>query len=266
MGCILRTTLLAAAYSAAALTLLTVFFGQSAAIASPWGQEPGDIFSVSRFDYFTAQSEDQRFQRLEVNSFAEIGLPGNFTVGGKILYGTSIFGDTSTRGADTGISEIEGFVQKRIAGGELNVLALRLSGARPAQFDSGARLGLVNDGIETELRLLGGRTLAFVDQKLFATAEIAYRKRFGNGADQIRVDATIGYEPTPRWLLLADIFSITSARNEDFGGSDFDVIKLQPSVVRRFGRWGVQVGLTHEIAERNLLAGTTYFVGLRSQF
>lgn len=235
-------------------------------LASPWGQEPGGIFAVTRFDYFVANSDDQRFQRLETNSFAEIGLPGNFTVGGKVLYGTSIFDDASTRVSDTGFSEIEGFVQKRIAGGEINVLSVRLSGARPAQFDSGARLGLVNDGAETELRLLGGRTLAFVDYKVFATAEIAYRKRFGNGADQVRVDATLGYEPTPNWLLLADVFSITSVRNETLGGSDFDVIKLQPSVVRRFGRWGLQVGLTHELAERNLLAGTTYFIGLRSQF
>lgn len=236
------------------------------AIASPWGQTRGDLFTVTRADYFVGVGEMDRFQRFESNIFAEFGLSDQTTIGGKVLYGTSQFETPSRRISDSGISEIEGFVQRKVAGGELNVLALRLSAARPAEFGSGARLGVINDGAEVELRALAGRTLAFKNVKLFATSEIGYRKRFGSGADQFRADATIGYEPTQHWLVLLDVFSILSARNEASGGSDFDVLKVQPSLIRKYRRWGLQIGATHEITGRNLLRGTTYFIGLWTAF
>ena len=248
------------------LTYLAVIISATSAQASPWGQAQGDIFVVSRIDYFLAKDDLVRFERMDSNTYVEIGLPYDFTVGGKVLYGRSWFNEEFGRSSASGISELEGFVQKTVYEGDWDVFSLRLAGAKPAELDTGVRPEFAGIGPDVEARALYGKTFRDHPLKVFAGGEVAYRKRFSEGADQARADFTLGVEPTQKFLFLLDVYTIFSLRNEDPGGGDFDVVKIQPSAVYRVGRWGIQAGVNHETAGRNILEGTTYFLGLRARF
>lgn len=246
------------------------------AIASPWGQESGALFISSRSEYFRANSTlpstngigaTQRFERLESNTYAEFGLTRDILVGAKAVYGSSGIANGSGVQSATGFSEFEGFVQRRLWQGANSVGAIRLAGAAPTRFNTGVRSGLRSDGADAEIRFLYGRNLITRPVKIFNATELGYRRRFGDAADQIRLDALIGVETTSRFLMIVETFSTLSIRNENFGGADFDVFKIQPSVVMHFNpHWSLQAGLTHEAAGRGLDLGNTFFIGLWTSF
>jgi hypothetical protein len=247
----------------------------SCASASPWAREGGKLFLSTRTDYFTAKADEPlpgaidvaRFERYDSNTYIEFGLGRRFTVGGKVAYGTSTYYDGINASAGAGFSEFEGFAQRELWRNATDVFSVRLTGASTAGLDDGGRPGLVSDGIDGELRVLYGRNVFKRPFKFFAAAEAGYRRRFGDGADQIRADLLIGAEPFKRTLALIELFSTISLRNEDPGGADYDVIKFQPSIAWRMTkRWSVQGGMMKEISGRNLLTGESYFVALWSSF
>ncbi len=247
------------------VSFLTIGIGS--ADASPWGRAPGAFFLSSRFDYFSAAAAEARFERYESNTYGEIGLPAAFTIGGKVVYGTSIATGDLTPTAASGVSEAELFLQRELIRKGGSVVALKLTGASPTRFAAGARPGFVSDGADLEARVLYGATIVERPLKVFATAEAGYRRRFGDGADQVRLDGLVGVAPTPRLLFLGEVLSSVSARNEQLGGSDFDIVRAQSSAVVRFSkRWAIQGGASFEFAGRNVLLGETYFVGLWTEF
>lgn len=252
------------------------FAASSAAIASPWARADNALFVINRADYFKADLGpvntnngivDSRFERLMSNTYVEYGLTEKITIGGKALYGTSWL----TRGAATevasGFSEVEGYVQYQVLRSPAHAGAVRLAIARPAKFSSGSRPELQSDGVDVDISALYGRNIISAPVKIFATTEIGYRKRFSDSADHIRMDATIGIEPSDRVLLLFDFFSTVSIQNENVGGADFDIVKIQPSLLwRATRRWAFQIGMTEEVGSRNISSGRTYFFGLWTSF
>lgn len=243
--------------------------------ASAWGRAAGEIYVSSRASFFHATADGPiapdlaaaRFERFDSDTYTEYGLSRAVTLGGKAVYATSTYFDGTTTGSASGFSEFEGFLQVEARRGGRGALAFRLTAASPSSFDSGGRPGLVSDGADLEARVLYGRNLALSPVKIFASVETGYRRRLGAAADQIRADALIGVEPTHRLLLLVELFSSTSLRNESPGGADYDVAKIQPSIVWRLSRrYSLQAGLIHEAAGRNLMLGNAYFVGLWSAF
>ncbi|NOX83970.1 MAG: hypothetical protein GXP06_13490 [Alphaproteobacteria bacterium] len=253
-----------------------VLVASSTAAASPWARADNELFVISRADYFKADLGpvntingivDSRFERLMSNTYVEYGLTDNITIGGKALYGTSWL----TRGRDTetasGFSEVEAYIQHQAFRSSTHAGAVRLAAARPANFSSGARPELQSNGVDMDVSALYGRNMITTPVKIFTTTEIGYRKRFGGAADHIRMDATIGFEPSDRFLVLFDFFSTISMQNENIGGADFDIVKIQPSLLwRATKRWAFQAGMTEEVASRNISTGRTYFFGLWSRF
>ncbi len=244
--------------------------------ASPWSRPDGEILLISRADYFKSdlgvvniggELVDGRFERVETNNYVEFGLTEKITIGSKLFYGTSWL----TRGADvetdTGFGEIEFFAQRQVFRNGRHAGAIKIAGAVPSDASSGARPGLQSDGAGIEISALYGRTIITRPFKIFATAELGYRKRFSDAADQVRLLTTVGIEPSKRWLILLDTFSVKSAENERPGGVDYDVVKFQPAIVWRASkRWSVQAGVSEEVAGRNLALGRTYFLGLWTRF
>ena len=246
-----------------------------AAHASPWGRAPGDVFISTKSEFFSASAPstdpeapfDIRFERIDASAYVEVGLGAGLTIGGKSVYGTSTFNDGFSVFTADGVSEAEGFLQVELHRDARQVVAARLSGAAPTRFETGARPGLATDGVDLEARGLYGRTIATRPVKLFAGVEAGYRRRLGSAADQLRVDATFGVEPSRRILALLDVFSIKSLGAAEPGGADFDVVKIQPSLALRLARgWTVQAGYVNEIAGRGLLRGDTYFLGFWTEF
>lgn len=264
-----------ALFRATALAALcAALLSTNAANASPWARNQGEIFLISQARYFNTSPQDEnisRFERLESDLYLEYGLTSAFTLGAKAVYGTSWLTRAETIETVSGFSELIGFGQYQMRRGDADALSIRLSIIVPSDLEAGVRLGLQSDGVDVETAALYGRNLSSGPVKTFLALNAGYRKRFGDAADQLRAQATLGAEPGDRWLLLADIFAERSLRNETAGGADFDIVKLQPSIVYRFGkgpkrRWAAQAGVTEEIAGRNLSLGRAAFVSLWSAF
>jgi hypothetical protein len=257
--------------------VLLGFAGLTAAPAgaSPWVRDRGRLFISTRSDYFTAHASEPlpgaaapaRFERFDTNTYAELGVFPRLMIGGKVAYGTATYDDGVNASVGAGFSEFEGFVQGEIWRNDRDVFALRLAGGSTAGLDDGGRPGLVSNGADTELRALYGRNIAIRPFKMFAAAEAGYRRRWGDGADQARIDLLFGAEPIDDVLVLIEAFGTVSIRNEEMGGADYDVVKIQPSIGWRITRrWILQGGVTHEAWGRNLLTGNAYFIGLWTTF
>jgi hypothetical protein len=250
--------------------LLVALTRPEAAHASPWGREAGEIFLSSKSSYFVASGpaspDRERFERIDADVYVEWGAPFGFTAGGKALFGSSTYFDGVASYSADGVSEFEAYLQKRIAKSSHDALSLRVAGAKPTRFQSGARPDLASDGADAELRVLYGRDLVLRPVKVFATAETAYRRRFGPGADQLRADALIGIE-RGRALFLIESQMTKSLSAAEPGGTRYDLVRLQATVVYRVSkRLSVQIGGVREIAGRGVLRGKGAFAGFWTQF
>ncbi|MEO1242754.1 MAG: hypothetical protein AAFX54_12670 [Pseudomonadota bacterium] len=256
--------------------VLLSFILSGGAIASPWTRADNEFLVISRADYFKADLQpvntpdgfvDSQFQRIESNTYAEFGVTDDVMIGAKAVYGTTWL----TRGADTetatGFSEVEGFGQYQFLRSGRDAGSIRIAAAVPANFSSGVRPALQADGVDIDISALYGRNIYDNDFKVFSSIEGGFRKRTGNAADHIRLQSTIGVEPDAQWLFLLETFATVSLRNEELDGADFDVVRIQPSILWRFSnRWGLQAGAAEEIAGRNIALGRTFFIGLWSRF
>lgn len=244
--------------------------------ASPWSRDNGELLVISRADYFRSDLESVSiggvdvggtFERLESNTYLEYGVTDKLTVGGKVLYGTSWLTRGASIQSDSGFTELEAFAQHQVFRNDRHAGALKVAVGIPSGLSAGVRSGQQSDGADLEVALLYGRSLTFNPIKTFAAVEFDFQKRFSNAADQMHFLTTVGIEPNDRWIFLIDMFAVKSLRNAAPGGADFDVLKIQPTLAwRATKRFSFQLGVTKEIAGRNLDLGSTYFVGLRTRF
>ncbi|MEL6359550.1 MAG: hypothetical protein AAFR21_00590 [Pseudomonadota bacterium] len=238
------------------------------AIAAPWTRPQGDIFVETRVDYFRVNPQtDFRFERLETNQYLEVGVFPQVMIGGKLSYGQTWVTDGGTSFSASGVSEFEGFVQHTVLQNSTGVVSVKASGAIPRSIDAGVRTGLSNDGPDAELRLLGGFDIKPLPWKLFVTGETAYRRRFGNGSDEVRLDGLIGVQPSEQWLFLGEAMGSFAVGNAEDGGADYDVVRLVPSAIYRLSsRYSLRAGASFEVATRNLDPGRRVFIGLWAEF
>lgn len=260
--------------SFALICLVLIFPGTAS--ASAWSRENERLFVITRADYFTAdlgnisvsgEDVDGRFKRFETNTYLEYGVTERFMIGGKVFYGTSWLTRGDRTETASGFNEVEGFLQYQVLRNERQAVAAKIAAGIPAGFSSGARPSIQSDGADIETSLLYGRSVLFRPIKIFVAAEAGYRFRTGIAADQVRVLTTLGLEPSKRLTLLIDTFTSLSAGKGDDPITDFDVFKVQPSIVLNVtARIGFQAGITEEVTGRNLDLGRTYFIGLRTHF
>lgn len=241
------------------------------AAASPWPREQYKGFIETRSDYFLSRDTFSRFERVDGSIYTEFGLTPRITIGGKAIYGTSRLSTKTPESLQTstvtGLSEIEGFTQYTFLRREKDIFSLRAAGSRPASLSVGARPELATDGVDGDFRFLYGRTLLDKRMKLFVTTETGYRLRLGEAADQARIDFSLGFEPTRTWLILTELQSAISIKNNTPQGADFDVVKAQPSVVWRFSqRYALRVGGVIELAARGFTPGSGAFLAFWSTF
>lgn len=256
------------------LNLLSFWPAQS--FASPWAQGDNELFISSRVNYFRATGDflsstpgqaSDIFERIETDTYAEYGLTDKYTISAKAVFGSSTIRNSFEIQQASGLSELEGYIQRQLWGSERAAGAISIIGALPSRFETGVLPGIETDGASLGVRFLYGRTLIAGPRKVVATVETDYRRRFGDAADQSRVDFTLGVEATPKISLLLQSFNQLSLRNAQNDGVDFDIYKVAPSAVWHGGRrWSLQAGAIYEYAGRNVPTGTTFFLGLWTRF
>ena len=236
------------------------------ACASPWPRPPGETFIETRGEYFRTAVPDGVYRRLDSQIYVEHGAGERVLIGGKAIYGDSRLSAGAAAPGDDGFTELEAFVQYTALRRGRTVVSVRGAVIRPAEAAAGARPELVADGVDIDLRALVGRSLDAGAIKAFAALEGGYRKRTGLGADQFRADATIGVEPFADWLVMVEALSTVSLGGGD-RGPDFDVVRIQPSLVWRVtSSLSLRAGAGFETAARNIAPGRSVFIGLWSTF
>lgn len=247
----------AAAYFAAGLS----------AHASPWNRADGDLFVLTTADYYWSETAISRYSRNDSDTYFEFGATDDWMLGGRISYGTSISTNVAGTFTDTGLNEAETGLQWQFRRGEHSATSFKFSVARSGSLSIDAQTGASTPNMEFEIRALHGRDLLLEPIKIFATAEAAYRRRLGGDADQIRADTLVGIEPSKHFLLLLEMQSIVSLKNEDPGFADFDLYRGQASLVwRKSQRWSFVGGGRKEFSTRNLPGGAAVFIGVSSAF
>ncbi|MEZ5895032.1 MAG: hypothetical protein R3C51_01410 [Parvularculaceae bacterium] len=235
--------------------------------ASPWNRDDGGIFLASTANYYFSDPPQSKYTRIDSDTYLELGLTDNWMASGRVSYGVSITDTAAGSFTDNGVNEAELSLQRQIQRGQHSATALKISGVRSGALSIDAQSGAPTPNMEIELRALHGRDLIASPVKVFATGEVAYRRRFGGDADQVRADVLVGVEPSRSWLVLLEAQSIISLQNEDPGFADFDLYKGQASIVwRKSRRWSIVVGGRKEFATRNIAPGVAAFIGIWSEF
>lgn len=250
-----------------AATAASFYAACAAAHASPWNREDGGLFFSTTANYYSSKSALSSYSRTDSDTYLEFGLTPAWMLGGRISYGTSNSESAAGAVTDSGLNEAELYLQRQLLRGAHSATSVKFSGIRSGRLSIDAKSGASTPNMEFEIRALHGRDIILQPFKVFAVGETAYRRRLGGDADQIRADALIGIEPASQFLFLFEAQSIISLKNEDPGFADFDLYKGQASIVwRRSRRWSFAAGARKEFATRNIEAGTSFFLGLWSEF
>lgn len=244
-----------------------IFAACESAGASPWNRADNEAFAASRFDYFWATTPVSRFERYGSDTYIEYGLTQRLMLSGKVYYGTSVSDSGLGQFSRTRFGDSELAIQRQIRRGEHSATAVSIAGAWTERLANGERTPFVDSNVDLEIRALHGRDIVVAPIKIFATAEVAYRRRFGAAADQARADFLVGIEPSPRILLLTEARAQFSLGNNGVGGDDFNILKSRASLVwRATDRWAIVAGAEKELFARDITPGTGVFLGLWSQF
>ncbi|MGL5138770.1 MAG: hypothetical protein ACRC7G_13485 [Beijerinckiaceae bacterium] len=245
------------------------------AVADPgaWPQAAGKGQAISTLTFSRSFSpknafgQRSRFTKAELGVFIEYGLTDTLTIGAlpRFEFRENRFGMQ----ADTnrGLSDSDIFLRSVLWRDNASVLSLQGTVIVPGGYDRRARLPLGDGAFGYEARLLAGHNFKVGEMPAFVELQVGYRFRAGSPADIVKVDATLGLRPADKWLILLQSLSDFSVRNQGTGGTDFDVSKLQISVVREIApNVSIQLGAYKEIYGRNLNRGAAVLTALWIRF
>ncbi|TVQ58185.1 MAG: hypothetical protein EA355_02500 [Rhodobacteraceae bacterium] len=189
--------------------------------AGAWTQPPGGGFaSLSLSGY---ETDDGGYREATVSAYGEWGWREAVTLGGSI--------ETAAPEGDGAQTTLSTLVRARLRTGAAgDPTSVQLAVFQPFG-DASAReaIGAVGD-TAVEARLLYGRGFGTRYGDMFVDLQAGPRFEFGDAADELRLDATVGLRPAPRWIVLGQAFGTLGLRNARGEGDDYDVLKLAPSV------------------------------------
>lgn len=239
-----------------------------------WTQPKGEGLAILTFGHYEAEEtfdrtgerhEMARFAKQELRAYMVYGLTDRLTLG---VEPTLRRVRTAYAPPKSGWAEGDLFARYRLWQAGEAVLSAQGLVKIPSSDERLTEPGRETRDIDAEGRVLFGSNLALLGLPAFGVAEVAYRRRFGAAADEMRADFTLGLRPWHRWMLLAQSFNIVSMRNPDTPDApDFDQYKAQGSVVYELTpRIGLQIGAFTEYAGRNVGAGRSAFLALWLRF
>lgn len=99
---------------------------------------------------------------------------------------------------------------------------------------------------DLEFRVLAGRSGDLAGRPAFVEIQLARLDRAGL-PDEDRLDLTAGLEPTPQWLVLAQVYAGQAMQ----AGDHPRWVKLELSAARRIGDWRLQAGWRQSLTGRS---------------
>lgn len=272
------------------------FFLFSSTSEAAWTRGKGqwfaaDSLSTYRTTHFIDDDGNRirqpRFGKQEWNAYLEYGWRDDVTVGANLFFHrlTADYAryhptaNTVVTGTDRnyGLADPELFLRKRLWQGQLlgksAVLSVQPLLKAPGFYYYGGNPRSGTDTFDAELRLQGGINFSLLGHSHFATADLAYRKRFGQWRDQFRADTTLGFNLSSDFTLLMQNFVTRrvegTARRSSTSAqvNDYDLVKSQASIVYRVNNTTrVQLGAFRHMYARNTGDGEGFLLSLWREF
>ena len=252
----------AAAVAAMAVAWTGAWTG--AAHASPWNREGGDLFTITRNAWFSAEGGEasegtaRDFSQASVELYAEYGVTGRVMAGTKVIYAWQRTDDASGEDRLDGFAEAEGFAQWQAAAWDGGALAIQASASLPTETSSALRDGRA---FARDARVGAAVLAGWSAGPGFATVRAGPDLSLGRDAHTLRVEGTIGRRIGERTVLLGEAYLTQSLGGAEPGGADFSVLRAGPSVVLPvWGPMRMQLGATFDVAGKGVDLGASGFV------
>lgn len=230
-----------------AMIALAAVFVCGEAGAAAWPAPKGETLAILKYERADSDEafdlDGERYETLGrtdevVSLYLEHGLGRRLTLQAKLAWAR---GDDAGDTYD-GRGPTELGVRYLAWQGRRSVVSLYVGAVLAGEGRNAGYADPGEGGTDIESRLLAGRSFAVKGRPAFAEVQLARLSRPGL-SDETRLDLTLGYEPDPRWLLLAQSYS---------GEAESGVrwTKLEASAVRRLGPWRAQAGWRFSAAGR----------------
>lgn len=276
-----------AAHLRAGLCLLALLVSvPKTADGSAWDEQPGHGQLILTSSYLeTSRSFDSQwdshvfaydgsYRQFQLNAYLDVGLRRRWDLVANVPFLFLRFSNDYGCQKSAGAGDIAVGLKYRLNSLESPwAVSAQVITQFPA-YSATTDPALGNHQEDIEARFLLGRGGKWAGRHVFWDAETAYRYRTGAPADQFRGDFTGGMDVTSRWMLMAQIFTITSMQNGSAfastnpnAQSDFDLYKGQGSAVLRVTpKLRVQAGWTYAFAGRNTGRDHTVTLGIWKDF
>ncbi len=249
-------------------------FTQSA-LAGAWTQPKGKGLVIAnvahssadqRFDEAGNKVSVRDFEKTEVRVYAEYGLTDWATLIAQPEWRAKETGSEQGEEVD-GLGRVDAGVRVRLWQNDTSVFSVQASGRMPGASD---RLAPANGGDtdwEADARLLYGRGFPVFGRHAFTDLQLGYRVRFGDPADELRLDLTTGIDVTPKILALFQSFNSVSIGTAEGQFLPTREHKVSAGVVYRFDdKWSFQLGGLLTVGGSNALAERGVTLGIWRSF
>ncbi len=244
-------------------------------LAGAWTLPQGDgqvIVTLSHSaadERFSAIGEEGRatdFEKTELRAFMEYGLKDWLTLHAQPEWRHkstgSAFGETVR-----GLGRLDFGARVRVWRNDVAVISVQGVARMPGTND---RLAPANGGDtdwELDGRLLYGKGYTVLGRHAFTDMQLGYRVRFGDPADEVRLDMTAGINVTPKILALVQSFNSMSVGQATGGFLSTRENKISASIVYRIDDdWSVQAGLQGTVSGQNTLKERGFTLGIWRSF
>jgi hypothetical protein len=207
--------------------------------------------------------DDGFFYKDEFAVYGEYGLSERITLVGRVAWQDVRRRNGPDFDSAQGFSASELGLRGVVAKTDDGVFALQALALIPGQGENVSNQPLGAGGQAWEARALWGQA---ANDDVFTDLQIAWRRRDGLFLDEARLDATVGWRPADRWLVLAQSFSVWSIESPRPGVPSFDQHKLQLSVGREIGGVEYHVGGYLTPTGRNTVEERAVFVSMWQRF
>ncbi len=257
--------------AAAARIAMPALLVSLATQASPWPQPEGggQVLTAATFQRLNVQGYDSQgrpsgrgtLDQFSISPYWEHGLTQRWTIGLQPRLQAAWMDLGSVRSNGVGLAEVAVFARYAVWRDNGMVFSVQGTGLTPgtASTDS-PRIAEQNGSVEGRALFGIGRTINNINA--FMGLEAAYRLRFGGNADEVRLDATIGFRPAERWLVFAQSLNTLGMRNSTGTGANYSIYKAAISVAYAINpRNSVVAAYTRDLGGRNVALGNSYTLG-----
>ena len=263
----------ALAVPAAALLILPALAGS--ALAGAWTQPQGQgqailsgaySHSPFAFDENGDAVSIPDYEKFELSTFVEYGVTDHVTVVLRPQLQSVTINEPV--GADRfGLGYSEFGARARLWSGETSVFSGQIAARIPGAGDEDDPAAIGNTDPEFDGRALYGRSFTLGTWSSFVDAQLGYRIRLDDPANEVRADLTIGTRPHPDVLLLAQSFNAMGDGSADGVFENGREHKAQVSTVWDVTEsWSLQLGGIATVAGENALRERGVMAGVWRRF